>query len=70
MCEAFGMVFWWVEDYEIVQVLVNLSFLLKSMTANDTTREMVSVVLQRLGLEPNLILGFSHDRASVNKMVV
>ena len=68
VCEAFGMVFRWVEDYEIVQVLVNLLFLLKSMTANDTTREMVSVVLQRLGLEPNLILGFSHGRAFVNTL--
>ena len=70
VCEAFGVVLRWVFDYEIFQHLVNLSLLAMAMTANDTTRQMAIVLMQQLGLNPAINLGFSHDRASVNTLAM
>ena len=40
------------------------------MTARDTQRTMVKVLIQDFCLDPSLILGFSHDRASFNTLVM
>ena len=40
------------------------------MTGRDTTRELVKIIIQMYRLDPTLVLGFSHDRASVSTMAV
>ena len=44
--------------------MFNILFLLNSITARNKTHEMVAILLQRLGLDPNLILGFSGSRVN------
>jgi hypothetical protein len=70
VAEAFGIVIRWVEDFVIVQKLLKISHLALSMTAKDTMREMVKVLIQENHFDPSLIVGFSHDRASVNTLAI
>ena len=66
VCKAFGVVLSFVVNFKIIQVVLNLSFLATSMSANDSTCELVSVLIQTFGLDPSLCLGFSHNRANNN----
>ena len=53
-----------VVGFETVQMYLIFFFLLNSITARNNTHEMVAILLQRLGLDPNLILGFSGSRVN------
>ena len=68
VCKAFGVVLSFVVYFKIIQVVLNMSFQATSMSANDSTRELVSVLIQTFGLDPSLCLGFSHNRANNNNL--
>ena len=54
VAEAFGIVIRWVEglNFVIIQKLIRISFLALAMTACDTQREMVKVLIQEYYISP------------------
>ena len=47
----------WVLGFETVQMCFNISFLFHCITSCNGANEMVAILLQRLGLDSNSILG-------------
>ena len=54
------------EDWTLEQRLIRLQMLAKSMTAEEITGELISVLSVKYSMPSELLLGAMHDRASVN----
>ena len=64
--EALAVIAWFVDDWEIVQRLVRVQLLVKSMTGEEIARELVNVLSVEYGIGVSRLLATMHDRASAN----
>ena len=55
ICEAFGLVIRWVENFVIYQKLIRISLLALAMTGRDTTCELVKIIIQMYCLDPSCV---------------
>ncbi len=61
------MVLWFIDsDFVIQQRLVRLMFLMKSLTGEETARELITVLSVSLSIAPEFLLASMRDGASVN----
>ena len=57
-------------EWKIVQWLVRLQMLVKSVTGEELAREIISVVSVKYSIPSQLLLAAMKDRAAVNEMAV
>ena len=58
------------ENFDIIQKVIRISHLALAMSARDTMREMVKVLIQEFHMDPTRVLGYSHDCSSVNTLAM
>ena len=55
-----------VHEWKVVQCLIHVEFLAKSMTGEEVARELINVLSIKLGFGSNLLIAAMRDRASVS----
>ena len=68
--EVMVVVLRFVQDWKIVQRLVRVEFLAKSMTGEEVARELINVLSIKLGIGSELLVAAMRDRASVNNVAL
>ncbi len=68
--EVMVMVLRFVSDWKIVQRLVRVEFLAKSMSGEEVAHELVNVLPIKLGRSSELLVAAMRDRASVNNVAL
>lgn len=58
------------DDFKIQQRLVRMMFLMKSLTAEETARELINVLSVSFTIQPHLLLAAMRDGASVNHVAM
>ena len=64
--EAFAVVLRFISDRQLKQRLIKFQILTKSMTGEEISREVISILQVTYGICANKILACMHDGASVN----
>ena len=57
-----------VDDWKLVQRLVHLVFVEKSMTGENVAREIINILAVPLGIQSHLLIAAMRDGASVNSV--
>lgn len=68
--EAIAVIVRFVDDWDIVQRLIRVQLLVKSMTGEEIARELVNVISVEYGIGVNRLLAAMHDRASANTVAM
>ena len=68
--ECFCMMYRWIKNWQIMQRVVRVNILVKSMKNGNITTEIIDTSSRVYGLQPNQIRGMSYDRASPNLTAV
>ena len=58
------------DDFKIQQRLVRMMFLMKSLTGEETARELINVLSVSFSIQPHLLLAAMRDGASVNHVAM
>lgn len=64
--EAFAIIVRFIDGWKIIQRLIRVQLLVKTMTGEEIARELVNVVSVEYGVTVNRLMAAMHDRASVN----
>jgi hypothetical protein len=68
--EALAIIVRFMDDWEIVQRLVRVQLLVKSMSGVEIARELVNALSVEYGVAVNRLLAAMHDRASANAVAM
>ena len=70
-CEAMVILLRFVDDQWIIQQRVcSLKLLAKSLRGEEVAQQIVSIILQELGIQSSLVVAASRDRAAVNNVAM
>ena len=64
--EVLAVVIRFVDNWKVIQRLVRLEFVQKSMTGEATARELINILAVSLGIQSHLLIASMRDGASVN----
>ena len=68
--EAMAIILRFVNDWAILQCLIQLQLLAKSLTGEVAARELISVLRVDYRISPGTLVGAKHDRASTNSVAM
>ena len=68
--EALAVIVRFVDDWQILQRLIRVQLLVKSMTGEEIARELVNALSVEYGIGVNRLLAAMHDRASANTVAM
>ena len=68
--EAFVVVCYLTDDWELKQCVGRLKLLAKTMTGEEITQQIIVILSTEFGISSNLIVSAMHDRTSVNNVAM
>ena len=68
--DALAVIVRFVDDWQILQRLIRVQLLVKSMTGEEIARELVNALSVEYGIGVNRLLAAMHDRASANTVAM